>query len=140
MNFDFLVNDIVKNARHEIVSNGFEPLFTVEAVDEALNRKGTTLIMINSVCGCAGGKARPAAIRAIFHKIRPDYFVTVFAGQDLEATDRAREYFKGYAPSSPSFALLKNGEICRMIERSEIETCSVQELVEKLHSIFEQYC
>lgn len=140
MNFDFLLNDIVKNARYEIVSNGYEQLLTVKAVDEALNREGSTLIMINSVCGCAGGKARPAAVQAVAHTKRPDYFVTVFAGQDLEATEHARGYFTGYSPSSPSFALLKNGEICSMVERSEIESCSVQELVEKLHMLFEQYC
>lgn len=140
MNFDFLVNDIVKNARHEIASNGYEQLFTVEAVNEALNREGLTLVMINSVCGCAGGKARPVAIQATILEKRPDHFVTVFAGQDLEATERAREYFTGYSPSSPSFALLKNGEICRMIERSEIESSTVQELVDKLRLLFNQYC
>lgn len=140
MNFDFLVNDIIKNARHEVVSNGFEQLDTVEVAEEALNRRGTTLVMVNSVCGCAGGKARPAAIQVSVLEKRPDHLVTVFAGQDLEATERARKYFTGYAPSSPSFALLKDGKICGMIERSEIEKSSVQELVEKLQFLFDQFC
>lgn len=140
MNFDFLVNDIVKNARYEITSVGYEQLQTVEAVDEAFNKKGTTLVMINSVCGCAGGKARPAAEQALEFSKRPDYLVSVFAGQDFEATERAREFFIGYAPSSPSFALLKDGKICSMVERSDIEGSSVNGVVEKLQSLFEQYC
>ncbi|MDF2536268.1 MAG: bacilliredoxin, YphP/YqiW family protein [Bacillales bacterium] len=140
MNFDFLVNDIVKNARYEITSVGYEQLQTVEAVDEAFNKKGTTLVMINSVCGCAGGKARPAAELALEFSKRPDYLVSVFAGQDFEATERAREFFTGYTPSSPSFALLKDGKICSMVERSDIEGSSVNGVVEKLQSLFEQYC
>ena len=140
MNFDFLVNNIVKNARYEITSVGYEQLQTVEAVDEALNKKGTTLVMINSVCGCAGGKARPAAVQALEFSKRPDHLVSVFAGQDFEAIDKAREFFTGYAPSSPSFALLKDGKICSMVERSDIEGSSVNGVVEKLQSLFEQYC
>ena len=140
MNFDFLVNNIVKNARYEITSVGYEQLQTVEAVDEALNKKGTTLVMINSVCGCAGGKARPAAEQALEFSKRPDHLVSIFAGQDFEAIERAREFFTGYAPSSPSFALLKDGKICSMVERSDIEGSSVNGVVEKLQSLFEQYC
>ena len=140
MNFDFLVNNIVKNARYEITSVGYEQLQTVEAVDEALNKKDTTLVMINSVCGCAGGKARPAAEQALEFSKRPDHLVSIFAGQDFEAIERAREFFTGYAPSSPSFALLKDGKICSMVERSDIEGSSVNGVVEKLQSLFEQYC
>lgn len=140
IDFNFMMNDIVETARKDIVEAGFEELRTVEDVEEAFNRKGTTLVMINSVCGCAGGIARPAAKHAIHYDKRPDYLVTVFAGQDKEATELARTYFEGYPPSSPSFALLKDGKICEMVERHEIEGHSPVSVIEHLQSLFDKYC
>jgi putative YphP/YqiW family bacilliredoxin len=142
MNIDFqlFMNDIVKQARKEMVEAGYEELRTPEEVDKALKRKGTTLVMVNSVCGCAGGIARPAAAHAIHYDKRPDYLCTVFAGQDKEATERARSYFVGYPPSSPSFALLKDGEILTMIERHEIEGHDPMSVIQKLQDAFDQYC
>ncbi len=123
-----------------MLNAGYQQLATPEEVDAALTQSGTTLVMVNSVCGCAGGSARPAASYAVNYDKRPDHLVTVFAGQDREATEKAREYFTGYAPSSPSFALLKDGKICSMIERSEIEGCSAQEVAGKLQTLFDTYC
>ncbi|GAE24629.1 hypothetical protein JCM9140_572 [Halalkalibacter wakoensis JCM 9140] len=96
--------------------------------------------MINSVCGCAGGIARPAAAYMKNYETQPDRFVTVFAGQDKEATARARDYFTGYAPSSPSFALLKDGEIKTMVERYEIEGHEPIQVVQKLEKAFDDFC
>jgi putative YphP/YqiW family bacilliredoxin len=141
MMFQFpLYNDIVEQSRREIVEAGFEELRTPEEVDAAFRRPGTTLVMINSVCGCAGGIARPAAAHAIHYDKRPDHLVTVFAGQDKEATARAREYFEGQPPSSPSFALLKDGKLCMMVHRDEIEGHEPIEVVQKLQKAFDQYC
>lgn len=123
MNIDFnmFMNDVVRTAREEMDRAGYEQLKTVEDVEEAFARKGTTLVMVNSVCGCAGGIARPAATHAVHYDKRPNHLVTVFAGQDKDATEKARDYFEGYPPSSPSFALLKDGQIITMVERHEIE-------------------
>jgi putative YphP/YqiW family bacilliredoxin len=140
MDFQLFMEDYVQRARDEIVAAGFRELRTPEEVDEALNRKGTTLVMVNSVCGCAGGIARPAVKYALDYDKRPDHLVTVFAGQDREATERAREYFVGYPPSSPSFALLKDGKICAMVERHEIEGHEVVSVVRRLQELFDQYC
>ncbi len=140
MNFNFFMNDVVRRAREEIVEAGYKELTTTEAVDETLAQKGTTLVMINSVCGCAGGIARPAAKYSLQYNKKPDQLVTVFAGQDKEATEKARSYFTGYAPSSPSFALLKDGKILTMIERHEIEGHEPIQVVEKLQQAFETYC
>ncbi|WP_053367059.1 BrxA/BrxB family bacilliredoxin [Bacillus sp. FJAT-27245] len=140
MNFNLFMNDVVQQARQEISASGYTELKTPEEVDEALSRKGTTLVMINSVCGCAGGIARPAAAHAIHYDKRPDHLVTVFAGQDKEATEKARSYFTGYPPSSPSFALLKDGKICTMIERHDIEGFDPMNVIQKLQQSFDQYC
>jgi putative YphP/YqiW family bacilliredoxin len=140
MDFNFFMNDIVRQAREEIITAGYEELKTPDEVNEALSKKGTTLVMINSVCGCAGGVARPAAAHALHYDKRPDRLVTVFAGQDKEATDQARSYFTGYPPSSPSFALLKDGKICTMIERHQIEGNDPMTVVNKLQQTFDQYC
>jgi len=139
-NFQFFMNDVVQQARKDMVEAGYEELRTPEEVDTVLQRKGTTLVMVNSVCGCAGGIARPAAAHAIHYDKRPDHLVTVFAGQDKEATARAREYFEGYPPSSPSFALLKDGKICTMIERHEIEGSDPLTVIQKLQQAFDKYC
>ncbi|GIN19927.1 MAG TPA: BrxA/BrxB family bacilliredoxin [Bacillus bacterium] len=140
MDFNLYVNDIVRQAREDMEQAGYEQLQTPEEVEVALARKGTTLVMINSVCGCAGGVARPAAAHAIHYDKRPDHLVTVFAGQDREATAKARSYFTDYPPSSPSFALLKDGKICTMVERHEIEGHDPMSVVNKLQQYFEQYC
>ena len=140
MDFNFFMNDIVRQARDEIVSAGYQELTTVEDVEKALEQKGTTSVMINSVCGCAGGVARPAAAHALHYDKRPDHLVTVFAGQDKEATEKARSYFTGYPPSSPSFALLKDGKILTMVERHQIEGFDPIMVVSKLQKEFDQYC
>ncbi|MFK3937161.1 BrxA/BrxB family bacilliredoxin [Alkalihalobacillus sp. NPDC078783] len=140
MDFNFFINDVVQGARQEMVESGYKELTTPEDVDTALQEKGTALVMINSVCGCAGGIARPTAAYMKNYETRPDRFLTVFAGQDKEATAKAREYFKGYAPSSPSFALLKDGEIQMMVERHEIEGHEPIQVVQKLEQAFDEYC
>ncbi|WP_017727042.1 BrxA/BrxB family bacilliredoxin [Halalkalibacterium ligniniphilum] len=140
MDFNFFINDVVQTARQEIVEAGYQELKTAEEVDDVLKQEGTTFVMINSVCGCAGGIARPAAAYMKNYENRPDRFVTVFAGQDKEATARAREYFTGYAPSSPSFALLKDGKILTMVERHEIEGHEPIQVVQKLEKAFDEYC
>ncbi|WP_243290180.1 BrxA/BrxB family bacilliredoxin [Bacillus sp. FJAT-47783] len=140
MDFNLFMNDIVRQAREEIEAAGYMQLKTPEDVEEAFKKSGTTLVMINSVCGCAGGIARPAALHSIHYDKRPDHLVTVFAGQDKEATEKARSYFTGYPPSSPSFALLKDGKLMTMVERHEIEGHDPMSVVAKLQSAFDQYC
>lgn len=140
MDFNLFMNDIVRQARQEITAAGYTELKTAEEVDEALTKKGTTLVMVNSVCGCAGGIARPAAYHSVHYDKRPDQLVTVFAGQDKEATARARDYFEGYPPSSPSFVILKDGKIMKMVERHEIEGHEPMAVVAKLQEAFEEYC
>ncbi|MEI5908178.1 BrxA/BrxB family bacilliredoxin [Bacillus spongiae] len=140
MDFNLFMNDVVKQAREEIEAAGYTQLTTPEAVEEILAKDGTTLVMINSVCGCAGGIARPAASHAVHYDKRPDHLVTVFAGQDKEATAKARSYFTGYPPSSPSFALIKDGKICTMVERHEIEGHHPMSVVNQLQEAFDKYC
>jgi putative YphP/YqiW family bacilliredoxin len=140
IDFNLFMNDGVRQARQEIAEAGYTELKTPEEVEAALAKQGTTLVMINSICGCAGGIARPAANHSLHYDKRPDHLVTVFAGQDKEATEKARSYFTGYAPSSPSFALLKDGKIVTMIERHEIEGHEPMAVVQKLQQAFEQYC
>jgi putative YphP/YqiW family bacilliredoxin len=134
------MNEIVDKAREEIVSAGYQELKTPEEVVTALEKEGTTFVMINSVCGCAGGVARPAAVHALHYDKRPDHLVTVFAGQDKEATEKARTYFTNYPPSSPSFALLKDGKICAMVERHQIEGFDTATVVAKIQQTFDQFC
>ncbi|WP_163969940.1 BrxA/BrxB family bacilliredoxin [Oceanobacillus halotolerans] len=140
MDFNLFMKDVVDAARKDITEAGYDELTTPEEVDQALQKDGTTLVMINSTCGCAGGVARPAAANAIHYDKRPDNLVTVFAGQDPEATEKAREYFEGFPPSSPSFALLKDGKIVTMLERHDIEGFSAMDVVGKLQDVFEKHC
>ncbi|MFH4934955.1 bacilliredoxin BrxB [Staphylococcus cohnii] len=140
LNFDLYMNDVVSQARNEIEEAGYEQLTTADEVDNVLSQEGTSLVMVNSVCGCAGGIARPAATHALHYDKLPDRLVTVFAGQDKEATQQARDYFKGYAPSSPSFALIKNGKITQMIERHQIEGHEVMDVINQLQNLFDTYC
>ncbi|WP_093231711.1 BrxA/BrxB family bacilliredoxin [Thermoflavimicrobium dichotomicum] len=134
---------MVQPMRDELTRIGFKELRTPEEVDEVLQgegAKGTTLIVVNSVCGCAAGLARPGVALSLKHKKVPDHLYTVFAGQDREATARAREYFEGEPPSSPSFALLKDGKLVQMIHRHEIEGASLEEIAQKLTAAYDKYC
>lgn len=140
MDFNLFMNDVVDAARQDIREAGYDELTTPDQVEEALGKEGTTLVMINSVCGCAGGVARPAAANAIHYDKRPDHLVTVFAGQDSEATEKAREFFVGYPPSSPSFAFLKDGKIVTMLERHDIEGFSPVSVIGKLQQVFDEHC
>lgn len=140
MDFNVFMNDVVNTARREISQAGYKELRTPEEVDEALNKEGTALVMVNSVCGCAGGVARPAAAYAANVFTKPDQLLTVFAGQDKEATERARDYFTGYPPSSPSFALLKDGKIITMLERHDIEGSQPHEVASRLEQLLEEHC
>lgn len=126
--------------RAELTQLGVEELRTAEQVDEALERKGTTLVVVNSVCGCAAGKARPGIALALGHDVKPDHLTTVFAGADVEATDRARSYFTGYPPSSPSVALLRDGQLVFMLERRQIEGSPADAIARQLMAAFDQYC
>ncbi|MGC7743197.1 bacilliredoxin BrxB [Staphylococcus epidermidis] len=140
LNFDLYMNDVVEQARNEIEHAGYQQLTSAEDVDQVLQQKGTSLVMVNSVCGCAGGIARPAATHALHYDKLPQRLVIVFAGQDKEATQQAREYFEGYAPSSPSFALIKDGKITEMIERHQIEGHDVMDVINQLQALFDKYC
>lgn len=132
---------LVKPMREELTILGIEELRTAEEVDEALgSSEGTTLVVVNSVCGCAARNARPAVAHALKGPVKPDRSVTVFAGQDTEATARARSYFTGMRPSSPSFALLRRGELVFMLERHQIEGREAAEIGEDLKAAFQKYC
>ena len=126
--------------REELTRVGFEELRTPEAVDEAITRPGTTLIVVNSVCGCAAGKARPGIAKALSEGPRPDHLGTVFAGGDIEATERARRHFEPYPPSSPSLALLKDGKVVFMMERRDIESQPAPAIAQRLQAAFAQFC
>ncbi len=140
LNFDLYMNNVVQQARSEMDHAGYEQLTTEEEVEQVFKQDGTTLVMVNSVCGCAGGIARPAAMHALHYDVLPDRLVTVFAGQDKEATQRARDYFEGYAPSSPSFALMKDGKITEMVERHQIEGHDTMDVITQLQRLFDRYC
>ena len=132
---------LVAPMRAEMVQMGARELTTVTEVDAALgDQRGTTLVFVNSVCGCAAGNARPALRVALGHAARPQEVVTVFAGQDLEATTRARQYFAEYAPSSPSIALLRDGEVVHFVHRHQIEGRSPQEVAANLTAAFDKHC
>ncbi|MFN8389085.1 MAG: BrxA/BrxB family bacilliredoxin [Bdellovibrionota bacterium] len=132
---------LVDPMRADLTSAGVEELRTATDVDNAIkNSSGTLLVVVNSVCGCAAGAARPAVKLAMKHSKLPKKAVTVFAGQDKEATERARSYFVGFPPSSPSMALLKDGEVVKMIHRHDIEGYSPAEIAQKLTSAFDEYC
>ena len=126
--------------REELTRLGMEELRTPAQVDEALSRKGTTLLVVNSICGCAAGRARPAIAEAVNHAVKPDHLTTVFAGADVEATARAREYLTGYPPSSPSVAILRDGQLIWMMERRQIESQGMEAIVRDLTEAFDQHC
>ena len=131
---------IVDPMRAELTRIGFREARTAEEVGEALTRPGTTLLVVNSVCGCAAGSARPAVGLALAHKTTPDHLFTVFAGQDLEAVARAREFLHGYPPSSPCMALFEGGELVLMLERKDIEGRRAPDIAMDLTAAFDRYC
>lgn len=132
---------LVKPMREEMVRMGAKELQTVADVDAVLgDPKGTTLVFVNSVCGCAAGSARPGLSLALNHPVRPQQVVTVFAGQDTEATARARQYFSDYAPSSPSVALFRDGEVVHFVHRHMIEGKSAQAVGAELAAAFDRHC
>lgn len=132
---------LLQPMRHELTRLGVEELRTASDVDAKLcDMRGPALVVVNSVCGCAARNARPAVAIAMSHPLKPDHSYTVFAGQDREATARAREYFTGYPPSSPSIALMKDGEVAFMLERWQIEGRSAAAIAQDLVGAFEKYC
>ena len=132
---------MIQPMREELTRLGVEELRTPEAVDETLrNSRGTVMVVVNSICGCAAGKARPGVALALENPAKPDKSVTVFAGGDIEATEKARSYFTGYPPSSPSIALLKDGELVFMMERRQIEGRFAEQIAEELKKAFDQHC
>ena len=132
--------DLVKPMREELTAVGFEELQNVEAVEKAIAKEGTTLVVVNSVCGCAAANARPGARMSLDNSKKPDHLVTVFAGVDKEATDKARAHMVPFPPSSPSMALFKDGELVHMLERHHIEGRPAEMIAENLRGAYNQYC
>lgn len=133
--------EIVIPMKEELTENGFSELLSAKEVDEQLAKKGTTLVMINSVCGCSAGTARPGVLMAVLNSaLKPDYLTTTFAGFDMEAVSRVREYLLPYPPSSPSIALFKDGQLVHFIERHQIEGRPAQVIANNLIGAFNQYC
>lgn len=131
---------LVAPMRQELTNAGFQDLRTADEVDQAIKSEGTVLVMVNSVCGCAAANARPAARISVQHEKHPDKFVTVFAGMEKDAVDRARQYMLPYPPSSPAIALFKDGKLVHMIERHMIEGRPAQMIADNLQQAYEQYC
>ena len=132
---------LVAPMREELTRVGFSELRTAEEVDSALAQSGTTLVLVNSVCGCSARMARPALRLAVQHApVKPDHLTTVFAGQDADATARARAHFTGYPPSSPSIAILRDGKLVYMMERWQIESRPADVIAADLVSAFEEHC
>ena len=132
---------MIKPMREELTRLGVEELRTPADVDRAVqNNQGTVMVVVNSICGCAAGKARPGIALALQHENRPDKVATVFAGADIEATEKARGYFTGYPPSSPSIGLLKDGKLVYMMERHQIEGRGPREIAQELTQALHQHC
>ncbi|WP_042227882.1 BrxA/BrxB family bacilliredoxin [Paenibacillus popilliae] len=141
MPFEQYMRDMVQPMRNELTSIGFEELRTQEEVEAKLpTAKGTTLVVVNSVCGCAAGQCRPGVRKALEHKVTPDHLFTVFAGQDKEATAQAREHFAPYPPSSPSIALMKDGKLVHFIERHSVEDRTAEQIAADLTAAFDCHC
>jgi putative YphP/YqiW family bacilliredoxin len=133
--------EMVRPMREELSHIGFRELRTAQEVDAMLgDSKGTVLVVVNSICGCAAGRARPAVADALAHRVRPEMLATVFAGQDTEATARARSYFTGYPPSSPSIAILRDGQLVFMLERRDIEGRDAYSIADDLTGAFDRFC
>ena len=133
---DFFIAPI----RDELTRLGMIELRTTEQVDNTLSKEGTVMVVVNSVCGCAAGKARPGVALALEHGVKPDVLATVFAGADVEATERARSYFTGYPPSSPAVALLKDGKLIYLMERHQIENQEAPAIARELTDAFDKHC
>jgi putative YphP/YqiW family bacilliredoxin len=132
--------EMVKPMKAELTEAGFQELYTAEAVDAVLAKEGTTLVVINSVCGCAARNARPGAKMSLNGAKKPNHLVTVFAGVDKEAVDKAREHMFPFPPSSPSMALFKNGELVHMLERHHIEGRPAEMIAENLQDVYNEHC
>jgi putative YphP/YqiW family bacilliredoxin len=126
--------------REELTRAGIKEARTAEAVDAALKNPGTTLLVVNSICGCAAGKMRPGVRLALQNKNLPDQAVTVFAGQDREATERARSYFEGHPPTSPAIAILRDGKLVYLMQRSAIETATAPMIAQELSRAMNEFC
>ena len=131
---------MIRPMREELTRIGVAELRTPEDVEKAVNSEGIVMVVVNSICGCAAGKARPGIAQALQHNVRPDKVATVFAGADIDATEKARSYFTGYEPSSPSIALLKDGKLVWMLERRQIEGRDASQVASELTQAFDQYC
>ena len=132
---------MIRPMREELPRLGVEELRTEADVDRTLqSTPGTVMVVVNSICGCAAGKARPGIALALQHETRPDKVATVFAGADIEATEKARSYFTDFPPSSPSFALLKDGKLVYMMQRHQIEGRGPTEIARELTHAFDEYC
>ena len=133
-------DDLVMPMKHELTDKGFQDLTSAEAVNTAIKKEGTTLLMINSVCGCAAGAARPGAVFSLTGDKKPANLVTVFAGYDKEAVDEARKHLAPFPPSSPCIALFKDGELVHMLERHHIEGNPAGAIASNLQGAYEEYC
>ncbi|SDD80279.1 putative bacilliredoxin, YphP/YqiW family [Paenibacillus sp. UNCCL117] len=141
MSFESYMKDMVQPMRDELTRIGVQELRTPDEVAGVLeNQQGTALIVVNSVCGCAAGQCRPGVAKALQNEVKPDQLYTVFAGQDKEATAKAREFFAPYPPSSPSIALMKDGQLVHFIQRHQIEDRSAEMIANDLIGAFETYC
>jgi len=132
--------EMIKPMRAELADAGFQELYTADDVEKAISQDGTTLVVVNSVCGCAARNARPGARMSLDHAKKPDHLVTVFAGVDREAVDKAREHMFPFPPSSPSMALFKNGELVHMLERHHIEGRPAEMIAENLKDAYDEFC
>lgn len=131
---------MVAPMRQELTSAGITETRTAGDVENAIAQKGTVMVVVNSICGCAAGRMRPAVRAAIQHSVKPERMITVFAGQDRDATEAARRHFTGYPPSSPSIGILRDGELVYMMQRSDIETNGPEQIAAALRNAFEKYC
>jgi putative YphP/YqiW family bacilliredoxin len=131
---------MVAPMRQELTSAGIDEARTAADVEKAIAQKGTVMVVVNSICGCAAGRMRPAVRAVVQNSVRPERMITVFAGQDREATEAARRHFTGYPPSSPSIGILRDGELVYMMQRSDIESSGPAEIAANLKSAFERYC
>lgn len=132
--------EIVKPMREQLTNQGFSELKSTNDVDNMISNKGTTLVVVNSVCGCAAANARPGAISSLLNEKKPNHLTTVFAGVDLEAVDKVRHYLAPFPPSSPAIALFKDGELVHMLERHHIEGRSAEAISQNLAGAYNEFC
>ena len=132
--------EIVKPMREQLTSQGFSELKSTDDVDNMISNKGTTLVVVNSVCGCAAANARPGAISSLLNEKKPNHLTTVFAGVDREAVDKVRHYLAPFPPSSPAIALFKDGELVHMLERHHIEGRSAEAISQNLAGAYNEFC